>query len=136
MSKLIITILLSICSLHVAAQFPADPHITLGNIGHAPGASNKEPIPASVATILANPKLVADREAYRVLTFEVTIAIGGKGGDLTTPVKIVGNELSAEIKDILQNKVTKGILYIDGILVQGPDRTVRAARSIIISFSR
>ncbi len=134
MVKFIITLLLGVCSFNIAAQELRDPYITLGDIKHTIVNGKSEPTPASVATILANSKLDANKEGYSVVSFEVSILPKDTNSDFIGPFSIKGSELSAEVKNILRNKVKSGILFIDDAVVSGPDRRPRKMNSILISF--
>lgn len=134
MRRFIITLLLGVCSLQVAAQELPDPYVTLGTIKNTIVNGKTKPTPVSVAILLANSKLNANKDGYDVVKFEVSILPSDSKSDLIGPFSIRGNELSAEVKNILQNKVKSGTLFIDDVVMNGPDQRPRNMNSVLISF--
>lgn len=131
MIKISLIYLMLLGSLQAIAQ--RDPMASFGTLKRVQG--NQYLHEATLSALLSAPSVTVDHDSFKIISYEVTVQ--PNTGDIIGPYKVQGAELSPKIKDILRNHArNSGVIYMDEIRVQGPDRRVRNVNSITIRYTK
>lgn len=127
MGRFIITLLLSVCSLHVGAQ--SDLRISFGTIEH----NSKSPV--TVNELLRDPRIISSSDSFKVISYQVMIK-SNASDMLLGPYKVQGARITQEAIDALKaNRKGGGTIHFDEIVVVGPDKQPRKCNSLIVRYS-